>query len=225
VPVFKDLTVAEGVRVLIWRVDESEEWLLDGMHFCPHSRDRLRGMKSGIHRRAFASIRYLFRELGYSDSDVVYTGYGKPEPRDGSYISITHSGLYTALIHSPQKPVGIDIELQRDKILRIASKFTRFTPTLPVSLGERERTEFQVRMLTAVWGVKESIYKLYGEKGLSFLDHITAEEIHLDVPSARASVNFRGLRTEFVADFLEFDGYTCVWVLGEKNQINTWKSL
>ncbi len=212
-PVYKDLTIDDHSRVLIWRVEESEEELIRNMHFCQHSLERLKGMKSGVHRRAFASIRYLFRELGYDDNDVVYNGYGKPQPRDGSYISITHSGMYTGLIHSTVRPVGIDIELKRDKILRIANKFTRFHHGMVPGGDAEDFEQRQVRTLTAIWAVKESIYKLYGKKGLSFLDHITAEEVVFENGMARASVNFGNRRREFGARVLEFDGYTCVWVL------------
>jgi len=216
VPVYKDLTIGNHSRLLIWKVEESEEDLLQNMHFCEHSLARLRGMKSGIHRRAFASIRYLFRELGYGDGEVVYNGLGKPQPRDGSYISITHSGSYTGLIHSIDRPVGIDIELKRDKILRIADKFTRFHHTMEQGEDPIRFKDHQVRVLTAIWAVKESIYKLYGEKGLSFLEHITAEEVLFGQGKVRASVDFRKQRRQFGAEVMEFDGYTCVWVLAPK---------
>lgn len=213
-PVYKDLKLEDGSRVLVWKVGETEEELISGISFCPHSLDRLSRMKSGIHRRAFASIRYLFRELGYADGDIVYNGAGKPSPRDGTYISITHSGIFTALVHSRDRPVGIDIEQQRPKILRIANKFTRFHHTFPAFATGHEDSGYRVRVLTAVWGVKESIYKLYGEKGLSFLDHITAEEVAFEKGRARATVEFRQERRDFEADFLEFEDYTCVWVIG-----------
>ncbi len=84
-------------------------------------------MKSEMHRRAFLSIRHLLALYNYVDEDLVYNEAGKPHLKDGKYISITHSHHFTAIIISKNDGVGIDIEMQRDKILRIAHKFTPVT--------------------------------------------------------------------------------------------------
>jgi phosphopantetheinyl transferase len=70
----------------------------------------------------FISVRKLLQEAGYNDLDLYYDELGKPHLKDDKYISISHSHHFSAIIVS-NKSVGIDIELQREKIIRIADKF------------------------------------------------------------------------------------------------------
>jgi phosphopantetheinyl transferase len=66
-------------------------------------------------------VRKLLQEASYNDFDLSYDELGKPHLKDGKHISITHSYQFSAIIISDQT-VGIDIELQREKITK-HSKF------------------------------------------------------------------------------------------------------
>nr|WP_262908925.1 4'-phosphopantetheinyl transferase superfamily protein [Leeuwenhoekiella parthenopeia] len=173
-----------------------------------HCRARLESMKSELHRRGFLSIRHLLHEAGYTDQDLYYTDNGKPHLRDGKYISITHSYNFTAIIVSDDTEVGIDIEMQRDKILRIAS---RFTPLKEYHTLANE--DALIRKLTIVWGAKESLYKIYGVKGISFLKHIYVEDFDFEDSKTTASISYEGNKSNYAIDFLEFEGFTCVYAL------------
>ncbi|HSM64453.1 MAG TPA: 4'-phosphopantetheinyl transferase superfamily protein, partial [Gillisia sp.] len=165
-PLYKTITVDEGTKVLIWKIEESLDWLVDDIQLTDHCQDRVNGMKSILHKRGFMSIRHLFAEMGYTDHDLYYDENGKPHLKDGKCISITHSFNFTAIIVSEDE-VGIDIEKQRDKILKIAEKFTPLEEYHTLA-----NEEALIRKLTIVWGAKESIYKLYAQPGLGFLQHI-----------------------------------------------------
>ena len=123
-PLYKTITVTASVKVYIWKVEETEAVLAKGIELTSHCKQRMLGMKSELHRRAFLSIRHLMAEAGYVDHDLYYDAAGKPHLKDGKHISITHSYHFTGIIIGQQEAVGIDIEKQRDKILRIAHKFT-----------------------------------------------------------------------------------------------------
>ena len=120
---YKTITVNEHTKVFIWKIEESFEWLAKDVKLTEHCQNRVNSMKSEIHRRGFMSIRHLLAEAGYTDFDLYYDEEGKPHLKDGNHISITHSFEFSGIIVS-QKPIGIDIEKQRDKILKIAPKFT-----------------------------------------------------------------------------------------------------
>ena len=123
-PLYKTITVSAATRAHIWEITESEKRLASGIFLTPPCQQRIDGMKSELHRRGFLSIRHLLALEGYQDSDLFYDSLGKPHLRDGTYISITHSFTFTGIIVSKELPVGIDIEKQREKILKIAHKFT-----------------------------------------------------------------------------------------------------
>ena len=214
-PLYKTITVDEHSKVYIWKVEESYEWLSEGIELTPHCKGRVLGMKSEIHRRGFMSIRHLLANAGYTDSDLFYDDWGKPHLRDGKQISITHSFNFTGIIVSDVK-VGIDIEMQRDKILKIANKFTPLKEYHTVA-----NEEALIRKLTIVWGGKESIYKLLAEPGLGFLQHINITDFDLDDSRTTGKVFFNGKTSLFEMEFLEFEGFTCVYAWEAKAGLAT----
>ena len=207
-PLFKTITPNPTTTIYIWKVEEPLEDLEQNVNLTSHCSARLESMKSELHRRGFLSIRHLLHEAGYTDQDLYYTDNGKPHLRDGKYISITHSYNFTAIIVSDDTEVGIDIEMQRDKILRIAS---RFTPLKEYHTLANE--DALIRKLTIVWGAKESLYKIYGVKGISFLKHIYVEDFDFEDSKTTASISYEGNKSNYAIDFLEFEGFTCVYAL------------
>ena len=70
-----------------------------------------------------------------------------------------------------------------------------------------------MRKLTIVWGAKESIYKLFAQEGLSFLKHIDVRDFNFEDLKTTAKVYYNGNQSEYTLDFLEFEGFTCVYAL------------
>lgn len=206
-PLYKRITVNPHTKVLIWKIEESFEELSENIELTPHCESRVDCTKSDIHRRGFMSVRHLLAEEGYVDADLVYDENGKPHLKDGKCISITHSFNFSGIIIS-DKEVGIDIEMQRDKILRIARKFTPIEEYRTLA-----NSEALIRKLTIVWGAKESIYKLYANRGLSFLQHINISDFDFEAGETTGKVFFRGITSSYDLSFLEFEGFTCVYAL------------
>ena len=209
-PIYKSITVSPNTQVYLWKVTELEQDLARDVELTVNCQQRVDGMKSETHRRAFLSIRHLLAEAGYEDKDVYYSDFGKPYLKDGNHISITHSHDFTGIIISKTEEVGIDIEMQREKILRIAHKFT------PVhEYRTLANTEAVVRKLTIVWGAKESLYKIYAQPGLSFLKHIDVTDFGFEDGNTTAKIRYQGQKSEYSVDFLEFEGFTCVYAKRE----------
>ncbi len=206
-PLYKRITINHATKVLIWKIEEPFEELSKGMELTPLCRERVDGMKSDIHRRGFMSVRHLLAQEGYRDSDLYYDEAGKPHLKDGRFISITHSFSFSGIILSDRE-VGIDIEKQREKILLIAHKFT------PI---EEYRTlannDALVRKLTIVWGAKEAVYKLYAQPKVSFLQHINITDFDFEDQKTTGKITFNGETNWFEFEFLEFEGFTCVYTL------------
>ncbi|MEM9078419.1 MAG: 4'-phosphopantetheinyl transferase superfamily protein [Bacteroidota bacterium] len=209
-PIYKSISVSPNTKVFLWNVTEPEDELAQSVILTPHCQKRMEGMKSEMHRRAFLSIRHLFAEAGYSDKDVYYSDFGKPYLKDGNHISITHSHNFTGIIISKAEEVGIDIEMQREKILRIAHKFTPLHEYRTLA-----NTEAVVRKLTIVWGAKESLYKIYAQPGLSFLKHIDVADFGFESGNTTAKIRYQGKKSEYSVDFFEFEGFTCVYAKRE----------
>ncbi|WP_306012480.1 MULTISPECIES: 4'-phosphopantetheinyl transferase family protein [unclassified Allomuricauda] len=207
-PIYKTITVSPTTKVYIWKVTEPEAELAKDVELTAHCQNRMDGMKSEAHRRAFLSIRHLLAEAGYVDSDLYYDDFGKPHLKDGKYISITHSHHFTGIIVSETDEVGIDIEMQRDKILKIAHKFTPIQEYKTLA-----NSEALMRKLTIVWGAKESLYKIYAQQGLSFLRHINVIDFSFEDTRTVAEIMYKGKKSNYEIEFLEFEGFTCVYAL------------
>ncbi|MFX0556349.1 4'-phosphopantetheinyl transferase family protein [Maribacter sp. CXY002] len=210
-PIYKTIKVNKDTSIAIWKVEETEEFLSKGIDLGPKCQTRYDGMKSETHRRAFLSIRHLMALFGYVDTDLFYDEAGKPHLKDGNFISITHSNNFTGIIISKTDEVGIDIEKQRDKILRIAHKFTPFEEYRTLA-----NTDAIVRKLTIVWGAKEALYKIYGQQGVSFLHHINVMDFSFNNLKTTAEILYNGDLSNYAIDFLEFEGFTCVYALKER---------
>lgn len=209
-PLYKTITVNPDTKVLIWKIEETYQQLGEGISLTPYCQERIEGTKSDIHRRGFLSVRHLLSEEGYTDHDLFYDEEGKPHLKDGKHISITHSFTFSAIILS-DKEVGIDIEMQRDKILKIAPKFTPIREYRTLA-----NFEALIRKLTIVWGAKEAIYKLFAQRSVSFLQHINITDFDFDDGKTTGQVLFKGKKSLFELSFLEFEGFTCVYALPQE---------
>ena len=203
---YKTLTVNKATKVLIWKIEESISKLQEGIVLSENSTARLNSMKSQLHQRGFLSIRHLLKEVGYTDADLIYDEFGKPHLKNGKHISISHSFTFTAIIVSDEFHVGIDIEKQREKILKIAHKFTPFEEYKTIA-----NVDALISKLTIVWGAKESLYKIYGKKKLLFLHHIYIEDFKFADEKTTGEIRYNGENTAYNISFLEFEGFTCVF--------------
>ncbi len=206
-PLYKTITVNPTTKVLIWKIDEPLEALSEDIVLTPHCQKRVEGMKSELHQRGFMSVRHLLAELGYTDFDLYYDEKGKPHLKDDKKISITHSFTFSGIIVSDRE-VGIDIEMQRSKILKIAHKFTPLSEYRTLA-----NEEALIRKLTMVWGAKESLYKSFAEKGVSFLQHIDVADFDLEIPQTTARVSYENKTQEYAVWFKEFEGFTGAYAL------------
>jgi len=203
---YKTLTVNKTTKVLIWKIEESFSDLQKDIELTESSRSRLNSMKSELHQKGFLSIRHLLNIAGYTDFDLIYDEFGKPHLKDGKFISITHSFTFTAIIISDDLHVGIDIEKQREKILKIAHKFTPIEEYNTIA-----NVDAKISKLTIVWGAKESLYKIYGKKKLLFLHHIYIDDFKFEDEKTQGAIRFNGEESTYRIEFLEFEGFTCVF--------------
>ncbi len=209
-PLYKRINVNDYTKVLIWKIEESLDEISQGIQLTEKCQSRVDSMRSEIHQKGFYSVRKLLHEVGYEDADLRYDEFGKPHLKDENFISITHSFHFSAIIICSRSPVGIDIEMQRDKIVKIAHKFTPIEEYKTIA-----NHDALVSKLTIVWGAKESLYKIYGKKKLLFLHHINIEDFRFADAKTTGEIRYEGHVSNHDIYFLEFEGFTCVYAFNE----------
>jgi len=205
-PLYKTLIPNSQTTVKIWQITESYDDLIHPLDLKSNSLERVLGMKSELHQRGFLSVRHLLRAFGYTDQDLFYDAYGKPHLKDGKHISITHSFTFSGVIISDNE-VGIDIEKQRNKIAIIAKKFVDYEFDY---LFESD-TDY-VKKLTVIWGIKESLYKLFATPGMLFREHFLVIPFQLSDKETVAWIDYQNKKYRYNTHFLEFEGFTCAFV-------------
>lgn len=108
--------------------------------------------------------------------------HGKSQSMNGQgFVSLTHTRGYAAAIYHRELPVGIDLEIIREKILRIGTRF----------LAEEELTFLQPQPAhyTMAWSAKESIFKCHGKKGVSLRDNILLEPFAPDATLIKGKIH------------------------------------
>ena len=208
-PLYKTITPNSQTTVKIWKITESYNELIEPLDLKPVSMERVLGMKSQLHQRGFLSVRHLLRDFGYTDQDLYYDDHGKPHLKDGKQISITHSFTFSGVIISTSE-IGIDIEKQREKIAIIAQKFIGYESAYLI-----ETNADYIQKLTVIWGIKESLYKLFATPGMLFKAHFLVIPFMISDGETIAWIDYGNKKYRYKTHFLEFEGFTCAYVLGD----------
>lgn len=123
-------------------------------------------------RREWATARLAIHEA-LKELQLPYPGFfkdehGKSQSMNGQgFVSLTHTPGFAAAIFHREQPVGIDMDLIREKILKIGF---RFLDKLELDFLEKDPIHY-----TMAWSAKESIFKCQGKRGISFRDNIILE--------------------------------------------------
>ncbi|UKJ07891.1 4'-phosphopantetheinyl transferase family protein [Solitalea lacus] len=197
----------------IWKIEEPAELLYSKLQLDQSEKEVYETLSKGKRELHWLSSRVLLRTL-INTPDFIKTGldeHHKPYLVNfPHHFSLSHSFDYAAVMISKSKKVGIDIELVKDKILRIADKF--LTPE-ELSFIDPKQT---VKHLYACWAAKEALYKLFGKKGVSLKDDILLQPFTFDVNGTiGASILNNNCNTDFEISYLQFDGYMIAHVCSE----------
>jgi phosphopantetheinyl transferase (holo-ACP synthase) len=122
-------------------------------------------------------------------------------------VSISHSFRFSTIIISDQK-AGIDIEMQREKILKIADKFVNNQELQRLKAFDNED---YIKKLTTKWGAKEAIFKIRNEKGISFKDHIQVNPFEITEGKTTAMLEIENTKQQFAIYFEEVEDFTLVY--------------
>jgi 4'-phosphopantetheinyl transferase EntD len=149
------------VSLGLWRIDESTE---DFFRLYPH----LRTFEPFLHekyghdarRLEFLSVRALLFEMTHEKHLTIdHQPSGKPLLSNQWHLSISHTRGFAALMLSPTRRVGVDIEYVSERINRIARRFIR---------PDEQAPDTTARLIN--WCAKETAYKYYSDDRLDYFE-------------------------------------------------------
>ena len=205
-PLLKTIALNDYTQLFVWKISETFDELFQSVALKDVSLARVDSMKSESHQRGFLAVRRLLMEAGYSDFDLYYDEFGKPHLGNGKHISISHSHDFSVIVLSNVN-VGADLEILKEKTLKLAPRY------MDVShLGNLSK-EDQLIKATVVWGIKESVFKIKNEIGISFKDNIFEDDFNLEDKKCGVSLQFNDKteRFDIVFEFIENYVFVCAF--------------
>ncbi len=207
-PLYTTIAVNDQTKVYVWKITEDFDTLFKNTPLRDVHLARLEKMLSITHKRGFLSVRHLLKAAGYSDLDLFYDENGKPFLADGRHISISHSFDFSTIIIGNSN-VGIDIEKQREKIIRIADKF------IGAEHSFLNPQIHYVEHLSIIWGAKEALFKMCDSRSLSFKQDMHIQDFTDSFHTGNALVDCKEMNFScaFTFHFETFENYTLVYAL------------
>lgn len=205
-PLLKTIALNDYTQLFVWKISETFDELFQSVALKDVSLARVESMKSESHQRGFLAVRRLLMEAGYSDFDLYYDEFGKPHLGNGKHISISHSHDFSVIVLSDVN-VGADLEILKEKTLKLAPRY------MDVSHLENLSKSDELIKATVVWGIKESVFKIKNEIGISFKDNIFEDDFNLEDKKCGVSLQFNNKteRFDIVFEFIENYVFVCAF--------------
>ena len=197
-PFLKEFIINEKTKIKLWKVIIGE---LNTKELNSDEKNLLKLKKNNILREQFLATRKVLA-LENSDYKITYDINGKPLLNSIYNISISHSHEIAAIAISDNSKIGLDVQLNENKIFNIQNKFLNKSEKL--NIGD----DPTIDILTMVWTSKESIYKAIGLKGISFSKNIEIDKV---IEKDKTGIGYYINGTEKVKFDLQFfyvDEYT-----------------
>jgi phosphopantetheinyl transferase (holo-ACP synthase) len=150
----------KNYNLYVWDIKESYDDLLEMVKLNSAEIEAVNTYKSHQRKLQFLATRVILQKKYPNNVQIRYDKNGKPNLNNKKKISISHSYHYAGILLSDYD-VGLDIELIKDKIIKIIPKF----------LSPKEQKFIQkndLKTLYLCWGAKESVVKMKNNKNFIY---------------------------------------------------------
>lgn len=191
----------------VWEITEDYDTLYSLVKLDKAERARLESFRSLSRKLEWLSVRALIKSMKGDNSKITYNADNKPFINGGSAnISISHSRNLTAILVSPDKRVGIDLEYMSGKISRLGHKFMN---TREVLTTKAEEKKFHLYLH---WCAKEALFKICDKQDVNFKEGITILPFEpADNGFIRGHVVNSAGEEIFDLEYLHHENYALVW--------------
>lgn len=146
--------------LFVWEIRESYDDLMKVVKLNSTEIEAIDNFKSHQRKLQFLATRAILQKKYPSNVEILYDENGKPNLNNKKKISISHSYHFAGILLSDYD-AGLDIELIKDKIIKIIPKF--------LSVKEQEFIHRNdLKTLYLCWGAKESVVKMKNNKNFIY---------------------------------------------------------
>jgi 4'-phosphopantetheinyl transferase len=191
----------------VWEITEDFDTMYALVNLDKQERARLDSFRSLSRKLEWLSVRALIRSMKGHDARISYNEKNKPFLNQGAAnISISHSRNLTAILVSPDRRVGIDLEYMSGKISKLGHKFMNSREMLTKDPKARK---FHLYLH---WCAKEALYKICDRQDVQFKEGITILPFEPeDNGFIRGHVVNSAGEEDFDLEYLHHENYALVW--------------
>ncbi|RVU01930.1 4'-phosphopantetheinyl transferase superfamily protein [Mucilaginibacter limnophilus] len=206
--------IDDDTEFALWKIEESAGDLYAQLQLNDDEKAVVENLGTNKRHLHWLSTRVLLRAMLSTDEyiDCKVDAHGKPYlVNHPYYISFSHSFDYAAVMISRRHQVGIDIELVKEKVERIAHKFMRKQELDFIS------QKCKIEELYVCWCVKEAVYKCYGQKEVSFLDNILLEPFSFEGHGIiNAKLRKDDIAIDYAVGYQQYQDYMIGYVIQDR---------
>ncbi len=192
--------------ITLWKIEESPSYFLDYLGINSIDLAKLSNATHPLKQLEWLAsrtcVKYSVEALNHPYCGIAKDQHNNPYfINNQGFVSLSHTNEYAVAVVSFEEEVGIDIEKISDKLSRVAHKF--------LSPPERLDAGDDLFKMCVYWCAKESLYKWYGKKNLSFKENIYIESFEEKPSTLQGEIFVNGiLKTEhelavfYVDDFV-----------------------
>jgi 4'-phosphopantetheinyl transferase len=204
--------IDDDMEFALWKIEEKADDLYNQLQLNKEEKAYVEQISNGKRHLHWLGTRVLLRKMLITNEyiDCKVDEHGKPYLVTLPYhISLSHSFDYAAVMISKKHPVGIDIELIKDKVERIAHKFMR--PQELAFVNE----DHKIPHLYACWCAKEAVYKCNGQKEVSFVDNILLKPFYFEQQGMIDAHLYKEEKSlDYQVGYMQYEDYMIGYVKG-----------
>ncbi len=169
-PFFYQQNINETNHFAIWAIQEPLSYFEEEMELLVDIQNPERKIQ---HLAARWLLKMMMPEMELDKIEIAPNG--KPWIPGGDFhFSLSHCKGYAAVAVSDTDPIGMDIEIIHERILKVAHKFLHKSEK---ELVDSLTPEKQLKQLAFYWAAKEAMYKMFEQNGIDFSEHFIIEGI------------------------------------------------
>ena len=199
-PLEQRVNIDEQTQILIWQIEETLEALQKNIKLSKADKIRFQKRKIISHQKEFLASRRLLLEAGVSPEGLSHDPDGIPHLESGQQLSISHTKNLAGIALGSQ-PLGIDLEVYRPKIERIAPRFLHAEENYALE------SPMKIEKLSLIWTAKEALYKALKQKGIVFSEQLLVEPFQWGDPRGSAKVFISDKTLDFSLNFIVRKAY------------------
>jgi 4'-phosphopantetheinyl transferase len=204
-PVIFSKNISENCILTLWKIEEDADFFLkyldiqeENLAACSNATHPIKQLEWLASRTC---VKYTVELLEHNYQGIEKDEHNNPYLSEiQGFVSLSHTSNYAVAIVSLEEEVGIDIEKISNKLSRVSHKF--------LSEPERLHAGNDLLKMCIYWCAKESLYKWYGKKNLSFKENIFIEPFEENPTRISGEIFIDGvLKTEHQLEVFYVEDY------------------